>query len=128
MKVLIVDDSTTARFMISRIIREVGCEVIEASSAAQALSILTNSYDISLTLLDWNMPKMNGIELLEEIRKQEHLKELKIMMVTTETDMKRVVMALEKGANEYVMKPFSKEMLLEKMNVLGFNINDTSPI
>ncbi len=74
-------------------------------------------------LTDWNMPEMNGYEFVCAVRKDNTYDEMRMMMVTTETEMSQVVKALEAGANEYVMKPFTKEMILEKLNLMGIAVN-----
>jgi two-component system chemotaxis response regulator CheY len=70
-------------------------------------------------LVDWNMPVMNGYEFVKAVRSFERFDAIPLMMVTTETEMDRVLAALEAGANEYVMKPFTKEMILDKLAILG---------
>jgi two-component system, chemotaxis family, chemotaxis protein CheY len=70
-------------------------------------------------LADWNMPEMNGLELLKELRQDPELASLKVIMVTTETELDHMVSALEAGANEYVMKPFTKDILREKLELVG---------
>jgi two-component system chemotaxis response regulator CheY len=74
---------------------------------------------VQLILADWNMPEMNGLELLKRLRQDPELAALKIVMVTTETELDHMVAALEAGANEYVMKPFTKEILKEKLELAG---------
>lgn len=121
MKVLIVDDSTAARFIIRRIVEELGHEVLEAKDGIEALQQLRANNTIELALVDWNMPEKNGLEVVVEMKEDPTLKDVKIMMVTTETEMMQVVRAIEAGANEYLMKPFSKEMLLDKLQLLGYD-------
>ncbi len=72
-----------------------------------------------LALVDWNMPEMNGLEFVRSVRANSRFDHVPLMMVTTETDMERVSSALEAGANEYVMKPFTKDVILEKLQLLG---------
>jgi two-component system chemotaxis response regulator CheY len=74
-----------------------------------------------VVLADWNMPEMNGLELLKQLRANTDLASLKIIMVTTETEMSQMASALEAGANEYVMKPFTKEILKEKLALVGID-------
>jgi len=74
-----------------------------------------------IALLDWNMPEMNGFEFLERVRKDSEFADLRVMMVTTESEMSQVAKALEAGASEYLMKPFTKEALLEKLVLLGLD-------
>ena len=98
-------------------------EVQEAANGKEALDLVNQEKPFELALVDWNMPEMNGYELLCALRKDSAYDTMRIMMVTTETEMSQVVKALEAGANEYVMKPFTKEMILEKLNLMGLAVN-----
>ncbi len=120
-KVLVVDDSRTIRTIIRRILIELGYEVCEAGNGIEALkAIEAEGATIKLVLADWNMPEMNGLELLQRLRQDPGLASLKIIMVTTETEMDHMASALEAGADEYVMKPFTKDILVEKLEFVGF--------
>ena len=68
------------------------------------------------------MPEMNGFEFVCAVRKDDQYKDMKLMMVTTETEMAQVIKALEAGANEYVMKPFTKDMIVEKLTLMGLDV------
>ena len=119
-KALVVDDSRTIRMIIRRILIELGYEVCEAGNGIEALKVLeTEKTTVALVLADWNMPEMNGLELLKRLRQDPDLASLKVLMVTTETEMAQMASALEAGANEYVMKPFTKEILVEKLELVG---------
>jgi two-component system chemotaxis response regulator CheY len=119
-KALIVDDSKTIRIIIRRILVELGYETCEAVNGVEALKVLeTEKASVKVVLADWNMPEMNGLELVKELRKDPALALLKIIMVTTETEMSQMTLALEAGANEYVMKPFTKDILVEKLELVG---------
>jgi two-component system chemotaxis response regulator CheY len=121
-KVLIVDDSRTIRTIIRRIMLELGFEVCEASNGVEALKVIeVEKAAVKLVLADWNMPEMNGFDLLVRLRQDPELSSLKIMMVTTETEMDHMASALEAGADEYVMKPFTKDILVEKLEFVGFS-------
>jgi len=74
---------------------------------------------VKLVLADWNMPEMNGLELVKYLRQNPEFASLKVLMVTTETEMGQMAYALQAGANEYVMKPFTKDILLEKLELVG---------
>jgi two-component system chemotaxis response regulator CheY len=121
MKALVVDDSMAARYKVGKVIKGVGFEVVEAASGREALERLAEHGDVGIAFVDWNMPFMNGLELVVELRKDGRFETLPIMMVTTETEMHQMVRALEAGANEYMMKPFSAEMLLDKLAILGID-------
>lgn len=97
----------------------IGYTVDEADSGKSALLRLEEIGPVDLMLIDWNMPEMNGIELVKEVRRQAAYSESRIMMVTSESEMAGVVQALEAGADEYVMKPISEEALFEKLQILG---------
>jgi two-component system chemotaxis response regulator CheY len=97
-----------------------GYEVLEAADGVQALEVLEPEKDsVKLVLADWNMPEMNGLELVKRLRQDPELASLKVMMVTTETEMGQMASALEAGANEYIMKPFTKDILQEKLELMG---------
>jgi two-component system chemotaxis response regulator CheY len=121
-KVLVVDDSRTIRTIIRRILIELGYEICEAGNGIEALRVFEAEKDaVKLVLVDWNMPEMNGFELLKQFRQDPTLSWLKIVMVTTETEMDHMASALEAGADEYIMKPFTKDILVEKLEYIGFS-------
>src|SRR5687767_5363705 len=103
------------RMILGRMLRDLGFEVAEAGDGQQALTLLTEGLSPELVLVDWNMPQMTGIEFLEAVRRPPHSSPAKIVMVTTETEMPQVIRALDAGADEYVMKPFSKDAILDKL-------------
>ena len=121
MRALVVDDSRSMRTIILKQLKELGFEVYEAENGQQAMSQLHEVKNIHLVLLDWNMPEMDGLEVLSLIRSEPAYKEVRVMMVTTESEMSRVATALEAGASEYLMKPFDREALLEKLILLGMD-------
>jgi len=117
---MIVDDSTATRFLIAKMLRGLGIiNIVEAEDGAKALQVMADNPDIEFALVDWNMPVMNGFELVKAVRAQPAFDGMKIMMVTTETEMSNVVQALEAGANEYLMKPFDQEIMSGKIKMLG---------
>ncbi len=119
-KALVVDDSRAVRMILARALREVGYEIGEAGDGKEAIAALENEPGrYRLMLVDWNMPVMNGIDLLREVRKRPEYASLVIVMVTTETELGHMAEALEAGANEYVMKPFTKEILISKLELVG---------
>jgi two-component system, chemotaxis family, chemotaxis protein CheY len=119
MRALVVDDSRAMRLILRQILRDLDFEVFEAAHGLEALECLRQIGCVELALVDWNMPQMLGIDLVTEVRKQSALGAMKIMMVTTETEMEQVQRALSAGADEYVMKPFTREVILEKLGLLG---------
>ncbi|MBL8852488.1 MAG: response regulator [Planctomycetaceae bacterium] len=119
MRALVVDDSRAIRRIIGNIIKEIGYEVTEAGNGFEALAQLDALGCPDLILVDWNMPEMNGLEFIKAARRDVRYKQVPIMMVTTETEMDRMAQAFIAGVNEYLMKPFDKSQLLEKLQLLG---------
>lgn len=118
MRVLVIDDSRTVRIIIRQALAEAGLDVIEAANGREGLDQLRAHDDVDLVLVDWNMPEMNGLEFVQAVRAQRSYDPVRIMMVTTETEQEQVVRALNAGANEYLMKPFTKEVLVAKLSLL----------
>lgn len=119
MRALVVDDSAVIRTVLTRILAGMGFEVVSAVNGKEALTRLEVGRRPDLTLVDWNMPEMNGYEFIRAVRADARWRDMPIMMVTTETEMEQVVRALAAGANEYLMKPFTPEMVQEKLAILG---------
>jgi len=119
MKALVVDDSRAMRLMLSRMLQDLGFEVAQAGHGREALTHLQSHEDTDLALVDWNMPEMNGLELVEAVRQDTRFTHLRMMMVTTETEMAQMARALHAGANEYVMKPFTRDVIADKLRLLG---------
>jgi two-component system, chemotaxis family, chemotaxis protein CheY len=117
MRALVIDDSKAIRMILSRQLKDLGFEVDTAANGQEGLEKMHSG--LSLVLVDWNMPVLSGYGFLEGARKNDEWKDVQIVMVTTETEVDRVIMALEAGANEYVMKPFDKEIIREKLSILG---------
>jgi len=122
MQALVIDDSKAMRLILGRMLRDLGLEVTEAADATQALEQLRDGLDPGLVLVDWNMPGMTGLEFVETVRRTPYASTARLVMVTTETEVVQVVRALAAGADEYVMKPFTKEAVLEKLQLLGLDL------
>jgi two-component system chemotaxis response regulator CheY len=118
MRALVIDDSRAVRMIIGNILREAGMDVLEAGDGQQGVNQLDENPDIELILVDWNMPVMNGYEFIQAVRAQQMYDHIPIMMVTTEAESEQVTKALNAGANEYLMKPFTKEVLIAKLSML----------
>jgi two-component system chemotaxis response regulator CheY len=118
-RALVVDDSRAIRSIIGKAVRELGFEVHEAGHGGEALAKLGELGKVDLMLVDWNMPEMNGFDFLVAARQNPAWKDTVIMMVTTETEMSQMQRALEAGANEYVMKPFTVDILRAKLQLVG---------
>lgn len=119
MRALIVDDSKMVRMILGKLLKELAFEVLEAGDGQEAIERLYHGENVDLMLVDWNMPVMDGYELLCAVRANVLLSDIKVMMVTTESSIEQVQKALAAGANEYLMKPFTKELLHEKLQIMG---------
>lgn len=119
MKALLVEDSRAMRTFMGTIVRKLGIEVHEAEHGLDALERLDSLDALDLLLVDWNMPEMNGYELVKRLRADDQYAAIRILMVTSESDLENMVSALEAGADEYLMKPFSAEELEGKLIQIG---------
>ena len=119
MKALVVDDSRGIRMIVARAMKAFGFEVVEAGDGREALERLAESGPFDVALVDWNMPVMTGIDFIRAVRKDDRYRDLAMIMVTTESEQHRVVAALAAGASEYVMKPFTSDILGAKLELLG---------
>lgn len=115
MKVLIVDDFATMRKIIRGIMKKLGfANIEEADDGSTALPKL-KSDNFDFVISDWNMPTMNGLEFLKAIRSDDDLKGLPFLMVTAEAKKENIVEAVKSGANNYIVKPFTEEILQKKL-------------
>ena len=119
MNALVVDDSRAIRTIVGRLVKSLGFEVVEAGDGQEALRALAGCSDPRLALVDWNMPTMNGLEFVQAVRADGRWADVKIVMITTESELSQVQKALDAGANEYVMKPFTVDILKDKLMILG---------
>lgn len=118
---LVVDDSRVIRMVARRILEQLGFEIREAVDGQEALNECIKAMPDAI-LLDWNMPVMNGIDFLRELRKLEGGLAPVVVFCTTENDMAHIREAIEAGANEYIMKPFDKEIIEAKFAQVGLLI------
>lgn len=123
MAVLVIDDSLAMRSLLRRILNGSGFEVIEAGDGIEALECLQRRDDIEAVLVDWNMPGMDGCDFIRAVRAAGTYRDLPMMMVTAESELEQIATALAAGADEYVMKPFTRDAVLEKLNLLGIAPN-----
>ena len=123
MKILVVDDSSTMRRIIVNTLGRLGYkDVVQGADGVEAWDALQNNPDIGVVITDWNMPNMNGLELVKKIRAEEKYIDVPIIMVTTEGGKAEVITALKAGVNNYIVKPFTPQVLKEKLQaVLGVN-------
>lgn len=118
-KILLVDDARTVRLACRRFADALGMEALEAENGQEALEVVRAHPDIDVILLDWNMPVMDGLSFLKALREEPLAKQPVVVMCTTENDMTRIVEAMQAGANEYIMKPFTEEIVRDKLSETG---------
>ena len=119
-RALIIDDSKAIRRILGSAVRDLGFEVSEAENGRQALDTLTDMEPpAEIVLVDWNMPEMDGLEFINHVRADRRWNAVKLMMVTSMTEADQMVKALAAGADEYIMKPFTKDVLHDKLRLLG---------
>ena len=120
MRMLIVDDSKAMRGFLTSIARELSFEPETADDGINALEILECDKELfDIALVDWDMPRMNGLELLQAVRGNDRYAPMKLMMVTSHNDMDDVVAAMSEGADDFLMKPVTQEMLQDKLRMMG---------
>lgn len=119
-KALVVDDSRAIRGILSKILARNGFTVCQAADGREALAALEGeASNISLLCVDYNMPHMNGIDLVRAMRAKQNFLRTPVIMITTETNLCSMELAFESGVNEYVMKPFTAEMVVDKLRLIG---------
>lgn len=119
MRALIVDDSRPIRRIEAEILQELGFETADACNGKEALERLQAGPLPDVVLVDWNMPEMDGLEFIHAVRRDARYAGLVVLMVTTETETDQMLRALSAGADEYLMKPFQKDSLIDKLRLVG---------
>jgi two-component system, chemotaxis family, chemotaxis protein CheY len=119
MRALILDDSRAMRMILRRIMRSAGFEVVEAADGRQGLDALTGGPLPDVALVDWNMPDIDGLAFVNAVRDNPDYRPMTLMMVTTESEHDQVVRALAAGAHEYIIKPFTADAIVDKLELLG---------
>ena len=137
MQAIVVDDSRAMRLLMGRLLKDIGFDVDEAGDGSEALGRLRERLsadpvqlalvdwnmpemsDTELVLVDWNMPVMDGLEFILAVRADKTFDPVRIVMVTTETELSQVMRALDAGADEYLMKPFTRDDVVGKLELLG---------
>lgn len=122
MRAMIVDDSRAQRMLLKRAVSPLGFEVVEAENGEDALTKLDPDDPVDVMLVDWNMPVMDGLALVRRVRATRAFADVFVMMVTSESDPKKMARALMVGADDYLVKPVDGEMIrskLEQTNVLA---------
>jgi len=119
MQALVVDDSRAMRAILTRLMVGLNFDVAQAPDGAEALALLDGGLRPDVALVDWNMPVMDGLSFIKACRAREDLRGITLVMVTTESGHGQIVRALAAGAHEYVIKPFTDEVIAEKLGLLG---------
>ena len=123
---MVIDDSRAMRLILKRIVAQLGFDVVESANGKEAMDYLAGILEAGddsklpgLALVDWNMPEMNGLEFVTAVRADQRLRNMTLMMVTTESEQSQIVRALASGAHEYVIKPFTPDAIIDKLTLLG---------
>ena len=112
MKIIVADDSRVMRTIIEKVVRSIGHEAIHASNGQEVLDLLDREgAEVDLILLDWNMPVMNGFEVLSRIQEMKDHRQIPVLMISTESEDAKIEQALRGGARGYLPKPFTSEEL-----------------
>lgn len=121
LRIIAVDDFSTMRRIIKNLLKQSGFEnVYEAEDGLKALEII-RAEKIDLIISDWNMPKLNGLELLRQIRQDPDLKRIPFIMITAESEKEKIIKAVQTGVTDYIVKPFTAKTLQDKINRI-FNV------
>ncbi len=119
-RALVVDDSRAMRMILARTLAETGFEVEQAGNGQEALDRMAREGGApDLVVVDWNMPEMSGLEFLRAVRARPEFRAVRLFMVTTESEIAQMSRALEAGADEYLMKPFTADAVRDKLRLLG---------
>ena len=123
MKVLVVDDSSTMRRIIVNTLSRLGYkDTVQGADGVEAWEAMQANPDVNVVITDWNMPNMNGLELVKKIRAEEKYVDIPIIMVTTEGGKAEVITALKAGVNNYIAKPFTPQVLKEKFEQMNIKL------
>ncbi|WP_069386609.1 response regulator [Cellulosimicrobium cellulans] len=119
MRALIIDDARVMRRIVATTLHDLGFETDQAADGREALDKLEAGERFDLACVDWNMPVMDGLEFVQAVRANREWRDLTLMMVTTESEQGQIVRALAAGAHEYLIKPFTPDALMAKLDMLG---------
>ena len=114
MKVLLVDDSNSIAMVVGQMLKGAGHDVVRAKDGQDAVDIIMQDNGFDVILLDWNMPEMDGLEFLKH-NQEKKIIDAPIIMMTTENKPEKIMIALQHGAKEYIMKPFTQDILISKI-------------
>lgn len=126
MKALVLEDSTAMRTIICQFLHELGFESVEAGTGREGLERIAVMERVDVVLVDLHMPEMGGQEFLRAARALPRFRDTPMMVVTTQSELASITASLEAGTNEYLMKPFDRKGLLEKLLILGLDPNRMS--
>lgn len=116
---LVVDDSKAMRMILSRMLKSLGYTVHQAVDGLDGLNQLRRLEGVSVVLVDWNMPELDGLGFVRAVRADSSFDQVRLLMVSSEADHSRIMTALEAGADEYAMKPFDVETIRAKLELIG---------
>ena len=119
MRALVIDDSRATRAILGRVLGQLGFDVADVADGQQGLDWLGANGPADVALVDWNMPVLDGLGFVRAVRANAAYARMRLVMVTTEADPERMVVALEAGADEYAMKPFTASVIRDKLELLG---------
>ena len=119
MLAMVIDDSRAMRAILRRIVTELGFDCVEAGDGKEALDKMSEGAVPDIALVDWNMPVLDGLSFISAVRAEKEWRNVTLMMVTTEGEHAQIVRALAAGAHEYVIKPFTPDAILDKLQLLG---------
>ena len=119
MLAMVIDDSRAMRAILRRIVTELGFDCVEAGDGKEALDKMHLGAVPDIALVDWNMPVLDGLSFISAVRAEKEWRNVTLMMVTTEGEHAQIVRALAAGAHEYVIKPFTPDAILDKLQLLG---------
>lgn len=118
-RALILEDSRVMRALLARMLLELGFEAVPAGHVEEALDLLRGESGVELALVDWNLPGLSGMDFLRRLRADPSRRAIRVLVVSTEVGQHRIEEALREGAQEYLMKPFTRDMLAEKLALMG---------
>ena len=113
MKVMVIDDEAVMRTLFRKLLESKDCEILEAQNGSEGLRVVSS--DVDVIFLDWLMPNMSGLEFLEQFRMDKKMDHVKVIMLTALSEIDNVVDAMDLGADDYIIKPFSPQVILEKL-------------
>jgi two-component system chemotaxis response regulator CheY len=119
MRALVIDDSRTMRRIVAGTLEGMGFQTEPAEHGRAALDLLESGLEVQLCCIDWNMPVMDGLTFVSEVRSQTRWRGITLVMVTTESEHGQIVRALAAGAHEYIIKPFTPDAIRDKLDMLG---------